>query len=145
MSSTTPTSRLAIPVDDSRDHILGPTGAPVTLVEYGDFECPFCGMAYTDLKDIRSRVGDGLRFVFRHFPRPVHSHAFQAAEASECAAGQGEGYFWAMHDQLFEHQHALEKENLVDYARSIRLDESRFSQDFSAHTYVPRVQEDLQG
>jgi protein-disulfide isomerase len=145
MSSTTPTSPLAVPVDELRDHIQGPADAPVTLVEYGDFECPFCGMAYTDLKEIRSRVGDRLRFVFRHFPRPVHPHAFNAAEASECAAAQGEGYFWAMHDQLFEHQHALENENLVDYAKSIGLDRSRFVQDLSAHAYVRHVQDDLQG
>jgi protein-disulfide isomerase len=144
MSSRTPTSRLAVPVDESRDHILGPAAAPVTLVEYGDFECPFCGMAYRDLKEIRSRVGDRLRFVFRHFPRPVHPHAFNAAEASECAAAQAESYFWAMHDQLFEHQHALEDDNLIEYATTIGIDRSRFIQDLSAHAYVRRVQDDLQ-
>lgn len=145
MSSTTPASPLAVPVEDDRDHILGPSDAPVTLLEYGDFECPFCGMAYIDLKDIRSRLGHRLRFVFRHFPRPVHPHAFNAAEAAECAAAQGEGYFWAMHDQLFEHQHALEDENLIEYATTIGLDRSRFIQDLSAHAHVRRVQEDLQG
>jgi protein-disulfide isomerase len=145
MSSTTPTSRLAVPVDQARDHIVGPADAPVTLVEYGDFECPFCGMAYVDLKEIRSRLVNRLRFVFRHFPRPVHPHAFKAAEASECAAAQGEGYFWAMHDQLFEHQHALGDDNLIEYATSIGLDRSRFIQDLSGQAYVRRVQDDLQG
>src|ERR1051326_1900832 len=145
MSSTTPTARLAVPVDESQDHIQGPADAPVTLVEYGDFECPFCAMAYMDLKEIRSRLGDRLQFVFRHFPRPVHPHAFKAAEASECAAAQGEGYFWAMHDKLFEHQHALREDNLIEYAATIELDRSRFIHDLSAHAYVRRVQDDLQG
>jgi protein-disulfide isomerase len=145
MSSTTPTSRLAVSVDESQDHIQGPADAPVTLVEYGDFECPFCAMAYMDLKEIRSRLGNRLRFVFRHFPRPVHPHAFNAAEASECAAAQGEGYFWAMHDKLFEHQHALEEDSLIEYAATIGLDRSRFVRDLSGHAYVRRVQDDLQG
>jgi protein-disulfide isomerase len=145
MSSTTPAPPLAVPVDESRDHIQGPADAPVTLLEYGDFECPFCGMAFHDLKEILSRVGDRLRFVFRHFPRPVHPHARHAAEASECAAAQGEGYFWAMHDQLFEHQQALEDDNLIEYATSIGLDRSRFIQDLSGHVYLQRVQDDLQG
>jgi Na+:H+ antiporter, NhaA family len=144
MSSPTPASHLAVPVDASRDHIQGPSDAPVTLVEYGDFECPFCGMAYADLKEIRSRLDDRLRLVFRHFPRPVHPHAFNAAEASECAAAQGEDSFWPMHDQLFEHQHALDNHNLVEYAASIGLDRSRFEHNLSAHTYVRRVQDDLQ-
>jgi len=102
-------------------------------------------MAYHDLKEIRSRVGDRLRFVFRHFPRPEHPHARQAAVASECAAAQGEGYFWAMHDQLFEHQHALEDDNLIEYATSIGVDKSRFIEDLSGLVYLRRVQEDLQG
>src|SRR5690242_18699138 len=119
MSSTAPAPTLAEPVDESRDHLQGPMDAPVTLVEYGDFECPFCGMAYADLKDIRARVGNAMRFVFRHFPRPVHPHAWNAAEASECAAAQGEASFWAMHDQLFEHQHAPEEDNVIAYATHI--------------------------
>src|ERR1051325_8249343 len=133
MSSTTPAPPLAVAIDQSRDHIQGPADAPVTLLEYGDFECPFCGMAYHDLKEIRARVGDRLRFVFRHFPRPEHPHAREAAEASECAAAQGEQYFWAMHDQLFEHQHALEDDDLVEYATAIGLDRARFIRDVSAH------------
>lgn len=145
MSSTTPAPPLAVPVDESRDHIQGPPDAPVTLVEYGDFECPFCGMAYHDLKEIRARVGDRMRFVFRHFPRPEHPHARDAAEASECAAAQGERYFWAMHDRLFEHQNALADDDLVEHATSIGLDRSRFIQDLSSNRYLARVQDDLQG
>ena len=144
MSRTSPAARLAIPVT-GRDHALGPPDAPVTLVEYGDFECPFCGMAYPDLKRIRQRLGDRLRFVYRHFPRPEHPHARHAAEAAECAAAQGEDRFWAMHDLLFEHQQALEDKHLAQYAAQIGLDTQRFSQDMAHHTYLERVQQDLEG
>ena len=145
MSMTSPAKRLAVPVDDARDHILGRSDAPVTLVEYGDFECPFCGMAYSDIKEIRSRLGDRLRFVYRHFPRPQHPHARQAAEASECAAAQGSDFFWSMHDMLFEHQHALEDDHLREYAGAIGLDVPRFSRDLADHVFVRRLQDDLQG
>jgi len=144
MSSTSPARRLAVPVDEARDHIQGPADAQVTLVEYGDFECPFCGMAYHDLKEIRARLGDRLRFVFRHFPRPVHAHARHAAEASECAAAQGKEHFWAIHNALFDHQHALEDDNLIQYAISVGLDRERFVRDFSSHVFLERIQEDLQ-
>src|SRR5438132_10231680 len=111
----------------ARDHAAGSPDAPVTLVEYGDFECPFCGMAYPEIKDIRQRLGDRLRFVYRHFPRPEHPHARHAAEAAEAAAAQGEQHFWAMQDALFEHQQALEDAQLVRYASDIGLDTGRFS------------------
>jgi protein-disulfide isomerase len=143
MSQTSPAAHLTVPVNE-RDHTLGPPEAPVTLVEYGDFECPFCGMAYPDLKRIRSRLGDQLRFVYRHFPRPEHPHARHAAEAAECAAAQGEDRFWAMHDRLFEHQQALDDEHLVQYAAEIGLDTRRFSQDLGHHTYLERVHQDLE-
>src|SRR5919206_534227 len=135
MSTTTQTARLVIPVTE-RDHALGPRDAPVTLVEYGDFECPFCGMAYPELKDIRGRLGDRLRFVYRHFPRPEHPHARHAAEAAECAAAQGEDHFWAMHDRLFEHQQALDDEHLVRYAAELGLDTERFRRDMDQHVYL---------
>ena len=128
----------------ARDHAAGSPDAPVTLVEYGDFECPFCGMAYPEIKDIRQRLGDRLRFVYRHFPRPEHPHARHAAEAAEAAAAQGEQHFWAMHDALFEHQHALEDAQLVLYASDIGLDTGRFSQDLGQHIYRHRIQEDLE-
>src|SRR5262245_1756221 len=94
--------RLSVPVG-AVDHALGPAGAPITLVEYGDFECPYCGRAYPSIKAVRRRLGDRLRFVFRHFPvARKHPHALWAAEAAEAAAAQGQ--FWEMHDQLFVHQ-----------------------------------------
>jgi formate-nitrite transporter family protein len=144
MSQTSLAAHLEIPVI-GRDHALGPPGAPVTLVEYGDFECPFCGMAYADLKRIRERLGDRLRFVYRHFPRPEHPHARDAAEAAECAGAQGEHRFWAMHDLLFEHQQALEDQHLAQYAAQIGLDTQRFNQNMADHTYRGRVQQDLEG
>jgi protein-disulfide isomerase len=145
MPTTSPARRLAVPVDSTRDHIQGPDDAPLTLVEYGDFECPFCGMAYNDLKEIRSRLGDRLRFVFRHFPRPEHPHARDAAEASECAAAQGGDHFWSMHDALFEHQDALDGDSLSRYATAIGLDSDRFARDMASNVYLRHVQEDLRG
>jgi protein-disulfide isomerase len=90
-------------------------------------------------------LGDRLCFVYRHFPRPEHPHARDAAEAAECAAAQGEGHFWPMHDLLFEHQQALEDKHLAQYAAEIGLDAQRFSQDMGDHTYLERVQQDLEG
>jgi protein-disulfide isomerase len=139
---STPAVPLSLAVSD-RDHALGPPDAPVSLVEYGDFECPFCGMAYHDLKRIKNRLGDRLQFVFRHFPRPEHPHARHAAEAAESAAAQGEDYFWAMHDLLFENQQALDDANLLEYANRIGLDMDRFRQDFTHHTQLERVHQDL--
>src|ERR1700752_4108991 len=98
-------SKLAPPVS-SRDHSQGPADAPVTLVEYGDFECPYCGQAYPIVKAMQKRFGDQLRFVWRNFPlTQVHPHAERAAEAAEAAGAQGA--FWGMHDLLFEHQDVL--------------------------------------
>src|SRR5215216_169836 len=142
MTQTSDPSQLAVPVSEL-DHALGPVDAPVTLVEYGDFECPFCGMAYPDIKRIQSRLGDQLRFAYRHFPRPEHPHARAAAEAAEAAAAQQPEYFWAMHDQLFENQRALDDSSLLAYASRIGLDIDRFRADFTRHTYRERVHEDL--
>jgi protein-disulfide isomerase len=144
ISQTPHPARLAVPVSE-RDHALGPSEAPVTLVEYGDFECPFCGMAYPEIKEIRHRLGSQLRFVYRHFPRPEHAHAKHAAEAAECAGAQGEDHFWAMHDILFEHQQALDDVHLRQYASEIGLDPQRFSEDMAHHTYLERVHQDLEG
>ena len=102
------------------------------------------GMVYPEIKDIRQRLGDRLRFVYRHFPRPEHPHARHAAEAAEAAAAQGEQHFWAMHDALFEHQQALEDAQLVLYASDIGLDTGRFSQDLGQHMYRHRIREDLE-
>ena len=140
---TTPAGpHLAAPVSE-RDHIQGPTDAPVTLVEYGDFECPFCGMAYPVVKELRRRMGSRMRFVFRHFPRPEHPHARHAAEASESAAAQGTEKFWAMHDTLFEHQQALDDAHLEQYAADLGLDVERCRRELAEHVHRDRVQADV--
>ena len=125
-----------------RDHMQGPPDAPVTLVEYGDYECPFCGAAYPIVKAIQARLGDQLCFVFRNFPlTEAHPHAEDAAEAAEAAGGQGK--FWPMHDMLYENQDALEPEDLVQYARALRLDLPRFVRELSEHVWAERVREDF--
>jgi protein-disulfide isomerase len=107
--------KLALPVSTRRDHIQGPDAAPATLVEYGDYECPYCGQAYVIIKQVQKLLGKDLRFVFRNFPlTQVHPHAQHSAEAAESAAAQNK--FWEMHDYLYEHQQALDDEHLVQYA-----------------------------
>lgn len=129
-------------VDPERDHVLGPADATVTLVEYGDFECPFCARSYPAVQTIRRQLADQLRFVFRHFPRPEHPHARHAAEAAEAASAQG--HFWEMHDALFEHQTALEDRDLVSYAAAISIDVAHFEHDLTEHLYLERVHADLE-
>jgi protein-disulfide isomerase len=133
---------LSLPVNAEQDHVLGQATAPITLVEYGDFECPFCGRSYPAVRRIRAELGDRLRFVFRHFPRPEHPHARHAAEAAEAASAQG--HFWEMHDQLFEHQDALSDSDLARYAADLGLDVERFRHELASHAYAERVQRDIQ-
>jgi protein-disulfide isomerase len=134
-------ARLALPVTP-RDHAEGPAAAGVTLVEYGDYECPHCGRAYPIVKEIQRRLDGRLRFVFRNFPlAEAHPHARHAAEAAEGAAAQGR--FWEMHDTLFEHQQALDDPHLVGYAKSLGLDESRFRHELATHAHAPRVREEF--
>jgi protein-disulfide isomerase len=134
--------RLTLPVSDSRDHIQGPTSAPVTLIEYGDYECPYCGQAYTIIKEIQKHIGDKLRFVFRNFPlTEIHPHAQHAAEAAEAAAEQNK--FWEMHDYIYEHQQALDDANLEKYAAKLGLDLAKFKNDMSTHAYVGRIRDDF--
>jgi protein-disulfide isomerase len=112
-------NELTAPVGAS-DHIQGPRDAPVTLVEYGDYECPYCGMAYPIVKGVQARLGDRMRFVFRNFPlAEAHPHATAAAELAEAAALQGK--FWEMHDALYEHQRALAPADLERLARHVGL------------------------
>jgi protein-disulfide isomerase len=126
----------------ARDHVEGPDDAAVTLVEYGDFECPYCGRAYPIVKQIQEQLGSRLRFVFRYFPlTESHPHAQHAAEAAEAAAVQGR--FWEMHDALFEHQGALCDRDLTRYAGDIGLDRARFQQELLEHAHAPRVREDF--
>src|SRR5262249_15356800 len=142
MTSDIERARLLLPVSQERDHIQGPANAPVTLVEYGDYQCPYCGQAYPIVKEVQRRMGDRLRFVFRNFPlTQVHPRAEHAAEAAECAAAQGA--FWAMHDTLFENQRHLDDDALVRYARELGLDADMFVQEMTAHAYAGRVREDF--
>ena len=132
---------LAVPVDPGRDHVRGPMKAPVTLVEYGDFECPYCGQAEPVVRELLAGTGD-LRYVFRHLPlTDVHSHAQLAAEGAEAADRQGE--FWEMHDILIEHQGALTKRDLLRYAADLGLDQAQFAADLRDHVGAAHVAEDV--
>jgi protein-disulfide isomerase len=133
---------LAIPVDPDRDHIRGPLEAPVTLVEYGDFECPYCGQAEGIIRELLSDFGD-LRYVWRHLPlSDVHQYAQIAAEASEAAAAQGQ--FWEMYDALLAHQEALNVRDLVGYAQQLGLDVERFREHLRKRKGVGRIAEDVE-
>jgi protein-disulfide isomerase len=138
-----PTPALKPPLDEKRDHILGPSTAPIELVEYGDFECPHCGRAFTIIQQLRDELGDRLRFAFRHFPlAKMHPHARSAAESAEAAGAQGK--FWEMHDILFRHGQALEMGNVTRYAEEVGVpDIARFKAEVSAEKYAAHIQEDL--
>src|SRR5882762_8738921 len=125
-----------------RDHVQGPDTAPVTLVEYGDFECPYCAAANVIVKKVQEVMADQLRFVFRHFPlTQIHPHAESAAEASEAAGAQGQ--FWEMHDLLYENQRALDAMHLLGYAEDLNLDTRRFVRELEERVYQPRVRGDF--
>jgi protein-disulfide isomerase len=135
------TPTLTTPVGPD-DWAAGPADAPVTLVEYGDFECPHCGQMEPILQELRRMAGPGLRFVYRHFPiTSSHPHAEKAAEAAEAAGARGA--FWPMHDIIFAHQDALTVPDLVDYAAAIGLDAPGVAADLAAGVYQPNVQEDF--
>jgi formate-nitrite transporter family protein len=132
------TVRLKNTVND-QDHVAGPADAAVTLVEYGNFECIHCGQAFPVIKELQKRLGENLRFVFRHFPTVrIHPRSLRAAEAAEAAGAQDK--FWAMHDALFTHQQALSDADLVHYAKRIGLDVERFSRDLAAGSYAKLVE-----
>lgn len=132
---------LSDPVDRERDHIRGPDEAPVTLVEYGDLECPYCGQAEPAIRELLADFGD-VRYVWRHLPlTDVHPHAQLAAEATEAAALQGK--FWEMRDLLFEHQDALRPKDLTRYAEQLDLDVERFTDDLRHHRGAPSVESDV--
>jgi protein-disulfide isomerase len=136
-------ARLHAPITD-RDHAQGAPDAPITLMEYGDYECPHCGRAYPIVKEVQRRLGDRLRFVYRNFPlSEAHPHAEHAAEAAEAAAAQGK--FWEMHDTLFEHQRALADTRLVEYAATIGLDVAQFQQELDSHVHARHVRADFLG
>jgi Na+/H+ antiporter NhaA len=133
---------LMVPVDPGRDHVRGPEAAPVTVVEYADFECPFCGQAEPEVRELLRTFGSEVRYVWRHLPlRDVHPNAQRAAEAAEAAAAQGK--FWEMHDLIFEHQDALTARDLSGYAASLGLDGDQFMADLKAHAGAARIDEDI--
>jgi protein-disulfide isomerase len=142
MSRTEWGAALTLPVSEERDHIQGPAHAAVTLVEYGDYECPYCGAAYPIIKEVQARMGDRLRFVFRNFPITTsHPHAEQAAEAAEAAAIRDR--FWEMHDLLYENQKRLRDEDLLGYAEKLGLDVVAFERELAEHVHTARVREDF--
>jgi protein-disulfide isomerase len=134
-------SRLTPAVSDS-DHRAGPDDAPVTLVEYGDYECPHCGRAHPIVREVQKRMGRRLRLVFRNFPlAEMHPHAVRAAEAAEAAAIQGK--FWEMHDLLYERQEALEDSDLIRYAKQLGLDAGRVKEELASGSHAARVRQDF--
>ena len=142
MSTTRWEGVLTKPVVEDRDHIQGPADAAVTLVQYGDYECPYCGEAYPIIKEVQARLGDSLRFVFRNFPITTsHPHAEQAAEAAEAAASQGK--FSEMHDLLYENQRRLRDEDLHTYGEQLGLDVELFDKELAGHLHAERVHEDF--
>ena len=141
LGTAEPLVDLYIDVDPERDHIRGPLEAPVTLVEYGDFECPYCGQAEPVVRELLRDFGD-VRYVWRHLPlSDVHPHARLAAEAAEAAADQGA--FWEMHDLLLDHQDLLTFGDLVRYAEQLGLDVERFTNQLQDHAGAARVAEDV--
>jgi Na+/H+ antiporter NhaA len=133
---------LADPVDPERDHLRGPRDAPVTLLEYGDYECPYCGQAEPVIRELLAQFGADLRYVFRHLPlTEVHPNAQLAAEAAEAAGAQGR--YWEMHDALFSHQDRLRPAHLAEYAGELGLDVEHFTEKLRRRRYAPRVAHDV--
>lgn len=130
------------PSVSENDHRSGPESALITLVEYGDYECPYCGMAYPIVKAIRKKLHSQLQFVFRNFPlKESHPHAAHAAEIAEAAGAQGK--FWEMHDMLYENQHALTDQDLLNYAAEVGLNVEQMEQALIDKIYVKRVRDDF--
>jgi protein-disulfide isomerase len=141
MSALLDRPRLTVPVNEN-DHVLGPDTATITLVEYGDYECPFCGAAHVSMKELLRVAGDAFQYVFRHFPMSqIHPHALPAAEAAEAAGAQGR--FWEMHDLLFTNQDRLGPQNLIGYAQALGLDLERFALEVDQHVHQPRIRQDF--
>jgi Na+:H+ antiporter, NhaA family len=132
---------LSPPVDPARDHVRGPIGAPATLVEYADFQCPYCGDAFPVVHELLERFGEQLRFVFRHMPlSDLHPRAQAAAQGAEAAGAQGR--FWEMHDRLFTNQLELGDAELRSHAQAIGLDLERFDREMREGAHTARIEED---
>jgi protein-disulfide isomerase len=137
--------KLEIPVSPERDHIEGPLNARLTLLEYGDYQCPYCGAAYPEVKKVQKELGSELRFVFRNFPLTnIHEHAMNAAETAEAASAQGK--FWPMHDFLYEHQATLgDPSAALSYAKKLGLDTQKLEREIAQHIYQKRIKDDFMG
>src|SRR5258707_6614827 len=135
------TKSLTLP-DTEHDHVSGSVKGAIKLLEYGDYECPFCADAQPIVKEIQRRLGDDLLFAFRNFPLTnIHPHSEHAAEAAEAAGAQGN--FWGMHDLLFENHRALEDQDLARYAADLAFDEPRLIPEVTSSAYAPRIREDF--
>jgi protein-disulfide isomerase len=136
-------THLVVPVSE-RDHHQGSATAAVTLVQYGDYECPYTRQSTTIVRAIQQQLGEQLRFVFRNFPlAEIHPHALHAALAAEAAASQGK--FWQMHDYIFHHQHTLEDADLEQFAEEVGLDMEHYARDMIQQRHLPRIEEDVEG
>lgn len=134
-------TELLLPVEE-RDHARGPSSAPITVVEYGDYQCPRCGEVYLEIEKLRQVLGERLRFVFRQYPyAKLHPQAEPAAEAAEAAGAQGR--FWEMHDMLFRHQDELRKRHLLKYAETLGLDLGQFCWELKHRVHRERVRQDF--
>src|SRR5207248_6662048 len=134
---------LVLPVSE-RAPSQGPATASVTLVQYGDYECPYTRQSTTVVRAIQQQLGDQLRFVFRNFPLiDIHPHALHAALAAEAAASQGK--FWEMHDSIFHHQHTLENVDLKQFAEAVGLDLQQYARDMAEQRALGRIEEDVEG
>jgi protein-disulfide isomerase len=134
---------LTVPQITADDHVLGPDGAPVTVVEYGDYECPYCRGAARDLHRMLDLYPGSIRFVFRNFPiQQLHPHAEQAAEAAEAAAAQGK--FWEMYELLLTPTSGLDMGSLLGYAQGIGLDLDRFDKEVKGRAYAAKIEHDVQ-
>ena len=143
ITSATLVSDLAVPVGEA-EHTIGPEHAPVTIVEYGDFECPNCKQAAPAVKLLLETFAEQVRFVYRHFPQEtLHPHALRAAEAAECADAQG--CFWAMHEALFANQEHLKEKHLHQYAAQLSLDLMRYEAEMHDEVYLQRIREHIEG
>ena len=136
-------THLVVPVSE-RDHSQGPATAAVTLVQYGDYECPYTRQSTWVVQAMQQELGDQLRFIYRNFPlTEIHPHALQAALAAEAAAFEGK--FWEMHDYIFHHQHTLAERDLAQFAEAVGLDRQRYTQDTAEQRGLPRIEEDVAG
>lgn len=145
MSGRSAATSLTPPVSDT-DHVEGDANAPVTLVEYGDYECAYCGLAFPIVKTLQQKMGKEMCFVFRNFPlREAHPHAQHAAIAAEAVGAHGERKFWSMHDALYEHQNALEDSDLAEYAGALGVAAGELASAFEGGAIADRVRADFRG